>query len=140
MVDIKIKRDEGAYMPTREHPTDAGYDLRSREDALVWAGTSRSFDTGVHFEIPEGYCGLVASKSGLMKNKEMTSRGLIDSCYRGSVHVVLFNHGKEAVEIRKGQKISQIVFTEALTANLIEVDELSDTDRGENGFGSTGEM
>lgn len=134
---MKVLLDPGAYMPERAHEADAGYDLRSLENKWVFSGEYAVFDTHVHVMIPEGYVGLLTSKSGLMA-KGMTSRGTIDSGYTGSIHVVLYNHGSEAYEVRKGDKISQLVILPILTPELEQVDSLEDTERGDGGFGSTG--
>ena len=135
---IKFVLDAGAKMPTRGHAADAGYDLYSREDAVIFQNSSGKFDTGVHIEIPEGYVGFLKSKSGLNVKSGCQSEGVIDSGYTGSVCVKLYNHGSQAVEIKKGQKISQLVILPIITPELELVDELEDTERGSGGFGSTG--
>lgn len=134
---MKIKLDPGAVMPTRAHDTDAGLDLYSRENKAIWPGHIEIFDTGVHVELPENSVGLITSKSGLMA-RGITSRGTIDSSYRGSIKAVLFNNGAEAVFIKSGDKITQLVVLPILLPEIEVVDELSDTDRGSGGFGSTG--
>lgn len=134
---MKVKLDPNAYLPERAHETDAGYDLRSRVNAWVSPGEHEMFDTGVHVEIPQGCVGLVLSKSGLM-GKGLTSRGVIDTGYTGSIKVVLYNHGSEGYAVYKGDKISQLVILPIITPELEIVDFLDDTDRGEQGFGSTG--
>lgn len=134
---MKIQLDAGAKMPTRGHKTDAGLDLYSMTDGYVYAGEHAIFDTGVHVEIPQGYVGLITSKSGLM-GKGITSRGTIDSGYTGSIKAVLFNHGAESYLVRKGDKITQLVLLPIITPELELVDALEDTERASNGFGSTG--
>ena len=152
---MKIKLDDGAILPTRAHDTDAGLDLYAREDKVVPAGGSATFDTGVHMELPlfwyleRGLTGLnykqsmktaafLKSKSGLMVNHDITSDGLVDYGYTGSIHVKLFNHGTEDYHVRRGDKISQLVIVPVLTPSLEVVTELDETERGENGFGSSG--
>lgn len=137
---IKVVLDPGATMPTRAHETDAGLDLYAKNNAVIRPGEWAQFDTGVHVEIPANYVGLVTSKSGLMAKEGLTSRGTIDSGYIGSIRVVLFNHGKKSVTIKKGQKISQLVILPIITPEPILVDKLDDTDRGGGGFGSTGKF
>ena len=151
---MKIMLDEGAKMPTRAHPWDAGLDLYaptkvglpgcryyasttsySRGEVLV--GT-KTIDTGVHVEIPEGYVGLIKSKSGLMVNHMITTDGTIDSHYTGSIRVKLFNHSGTPYTIKAGDKIAQLVIVPCLLPELEVVDHLEETDRGDGGFGSTG--
>ena len=152
---MRVKLDPGAYMPTRAHDTDAGLDLYAREDKVVPSGGSAVFDTGVRLELPTFYfgsmtgygeigidtlptAGILISKSGLMVNNGITSDGLVDWGYIGSIRVKLFNHGTEDYHIRRGDKISQLVIVPVLTPPLEVVDALGETERGENGFGSTG--
>lgn len=134
---MKIMLDEGAKMPNRAHKWDAGLDLYSREDKYIYSGEHAVFDTGVHVKIPEGYVGLITSKSGLMA-KGITSRGTIDCGYTGSIRAVLYNHGGQNYLVRKGDKITQLVVLPALIDEVELVDELEETERGDGGFGSTG--
>ena len=135
---LKVKLDPGAYMPTRAHDTDAGLDLYAVYRRTVPARGSMCFDTGVHIEIPAGYVGMVKSKSGLNVKHGITSQGVIDAGYTGSIMVKLYNHSGCAVEIERGQKISQLVLLPIITPELEEVDSLDATERGNGGFGSTG--
>ena len=135
---MKVMLDPGAKMPTRAHEVDAGLDLYSPIDAVVYHGDSVTIDTGVHVEIPAGYVGMIKSKSGLNVNYNITSEGVIDCGYTGSIVVKLYNHGHCAVSIAKEQKISQLVLLPIITPELELVDSLEDTERGEGGFGSTG--
>lgn len=137
---MKVVLDEDAIMPTRAHELDAGYDLYSREDAVIYHGDSHKFDTGVHVAIPAGYVGMVKSKSGLNVKYNLTSEGVIDAGYTGSIVVKLYNHGNTAVRIEKGQKISQLVLLPIFTPELMQVDALEETERGNGGFGSTGKF
>lgn len=137
---LKVVLDPGAKMPTRAHETDAGYDLYSREDAIIYHGDTRCFDTGVHIEIPAGYVGFLKSKSGLNVRYGVQGEGVIDSGYTGSIMVKLYNHGHAAVRIEKDQKISQIVLLPIITPELEQVDSLEATERGNGGFGSTGKF
>lgn len=148
---MRIKLDEGAFMPERAHATDAGLDLRAREDKLVPAGGSAVFDTGVKIELQLLYLdggdafrtafytvGLIKSKSGLNVNHNITSDGVIDMGYTGSIMVKLYNHGKDDYQVKRGDKISQLVIVPILTPDLDVIDELEETERGNNGFGSSG--
>lgn len=135
---MKVQLDPGAYMPKRAHELDAGYDLFSREDAIIFPNTSGKFDTGVHMAIPKGYVGFLKSKSGLNVKNGIQSEGVIDAGYTGSICVKLYNHGTKAVEIKTGQKISQLVLLPIITPDLELVDKLEETERGSGGFGSTG--
>lgn len=126
-------------MPTRAHSTDAGLDLYAKEEQVILEGGSAVFDTGVHVELPPGTFGQLLSKSGLNVLYNIVScGGTIDEGYTGSIRVKLYNLGKKPYLIRKGQKICQLVIMPCLKPELELVDELEETDRGNNGFGSTG--
>lgn len=137
---IKVKLDDGAFVPTRAHDLDAGLDLYAMEDAVIFRHGSHAFDTGVHVAIPEGYVGFLKSKSGLNVNSGIQSSGVIDAGYTGSICVKLYNHGFEAVHICRGQKISQLVLLPIITPEIELVDELEATERGDGGFGSSGKF
>ena len=137
-MNIKIKLDEGATMPTRAHSTDAGLDIYSREEQIVPAKESAIFDTGVHIELPEGTVGMIKSKSGLNVKHGIVSEGVIDVGYTGAIVVKLYNHGGYDYRVKAGDKISQLVIMPILTPELDLVDELEETERGDNGFGSSG--
>lgn len=135
---MKVMLDEGAFLPTRAHPSDAGLDLYATESFWLHPGEHVVTDTGVHVEIPEGHVGLITSKSGLM-SQGITSRGTIDSDYRGSIKAVLFNHGKEGIQISRGQKITQLVILPCVIEEVEQTFNMNmDTDRGTRGFGSSG--
>lgn len=135
---MKIKLDTGAIAPTRAHDTDAGLDLYAREGKNIPAGGCAEFDTGVHVELPKGCCGMLVSKSGLNVRHDITSTGLIDEGYSGSILVKLYNHGKNDTLISKGDKISQLVIFPVRYESVEIADEVCAGDRGEAGFGSTG--
>lgn len=130
--------DENAVMPTRGYATDAGLDLYARETQIVPAKESAIFDTGVHIELPQNTVGFLKSKSGLNTKHGITSEGVIDVGYTGSIVVKLYNHSGYDYEVNKGDKISQLVILPILTPELELVESLEETDRGNNGFGSTG--
>lgn len=136
---MKVKLDEGAYMPERAHPTDAGLDLRSREKFVLWPGSHHTFDTGVHIEIPAGCFGHIESKSGLnVKDSVVSCGGIIDEGYTGSIAVKLYNFGKHDKIFEVGDKIAQIIIQRYRAPEMVLVDSLDQTDRGDAGFGSTG--
>ena len=143
-MELRVMLDKGASMPTRAHEYDAGLDLYSPVETYIsprWSGSwenSVTIDTGVHIQIPEGYCGLVKSKSGLNVNRGLTCTGVIDSHYTGSIAVKLYNNGNFGYKIKKGDKIAQLLIIKCELPTLREVDRLEETDRGNNGFGSTG--
>ena len=135
---MRIKLDKGAYMPERAHENDAGYDLRSPVKITAYKRGYAIIDTGVHVEIPKGMVGMLKSKSGLNVKYGLVSEGVIDSGYTGSLVVKLYNHSDENFYINAGNKISQLVIVPCHTPELELVDELEETERGNNGFGSTG--
>lgn len=135
---MRVVLDEGAKMPLRAHPYDAGMDLFSRTDSLIAARGSAIFDTGVHVEIPDGYVGFIKSKSGLNMKKNLLAEGVIDAGYTGPIVVKVYNHGDEEVLIRAGDKLTQLVILPVLLPELELSDSLTETDRGAAGFGSTG--
>lgn len=137
---MKIILEPWAYPPTRGHSADAGLDLRSPDEFEIPAGSSAVVDTGVHILIPEGFCGLLVSKSGLNVNHDLQSTGLIDAGYTGTVTVKLYNFGWQPYKVHKGDKISQIVILPIHNPPIMIVDSLDgiETERGDNGFGSTG--
>ena len=135
---MKVKLDKGAYMPERAHETDAGADLRTPHDVIVPAKGSVKIDTGVHIELPPNTVGMLKSKSGLNVKHGITSEGVIDVGYTGSIAVKLYNHSDKPYELKAGDKISQLVVMPILTPSFELVDELEATERGDGGFGSTG--
>ena len=134
---LKVMVDEGAETPTRAHDTDAGLDLYSTTSGWIFPKCRRVFGTGLHTAIPSGFVGFLTSKSGLML-KGITSRGTIDSDYRGEIKAILYNHRWLPYHVKKGQKITQLVIMPIVTPKLKVVDSLGESERGSNGFGSTG--
>lgn len=135
---IRVVLDEGAKMPLRAHDTDAGFDLFSRDAKVIDPHGSAVFDTGVHIEIPPGYVGFLKSKSGLNVNHGLTSEGVIDCGYTGSIRVKLYNNSSEPYPILAGDKITQLVLLPVYTPRLWRAAKLKETNRGDGGFGSTG--
>lgn len=128
-----------AHVPTRAYEGDAGLDLYSTMNITLGPWTSYTIDTGVHVRIPEGYCGVLISKSGLNVKSSITTTGLIDQGFRGSINVKMYNNSSKPVAIRQGQKISQLVVMPYLPVVPVLVDEpfTDDTERGTRGFGSS---
>lgn len=135
---MKIKLDSWGIMPTRAHDTDAGLDLYAERDAIVRPGEPAIFDTGVHIQLPPNTAGMLKSKSGLNVKYGITSEGVVDVGYTGSIFVKLYNHSNTPYMIRKGDKISQLVIVPIIIPPLVVVDELEESERGDHGFGSTG--
>ena len=141
-VKIKIKKlSPEAIIPHYVHEGDAGMDVYSIEDLTLNVGDIKLVKTGLCFEVPRGYEIQVRPKSGLALKNGITltnSPGTLDSGYRGELGVIMQNLGKLAHEIKKGEKIAQLVLAKYEGAQIIEVTDLSETTRGEGGFGSTG--
>lgn len=125
-------------LPTRAHPTDAGLDIYSSEYQTFTPGDRQLVKTGIKMAIPKGYAGLVWDKSGIAKQGIRTMAGVIDSSYRGEILVNLINLSNNIYTITPGQKIAQILIQKIETPEIIKTTIETDTDRGENGFGSTG--
>ena len=138
---MKIQLDPGAKMPTRAHPYDAGLDLYAPENmqpvVIHPFGGRVSIDTGTHVAVPQHFAGLVKSRSGMML-KGIVTDGTIDPDYTGSIRVTLFNHGSEEWTVVPGDRIAQLVIVPCCLPPLEMVDELQETSRGNNGFGSSG--
>ncbi len=129
-------------LPGRGSPQAAGYDIRSAEDEVVLQpGDIRLVSTGLVMELPEGVECQVRPRSGLALEHGITlpnSPGTIDPDYRGEIRIIMQNLGPEVVTLRRGERIAQLVFARFEAPDVCEVDELSETERGEGGFGSTG--
>ena len=141
---VKIKKlKENAILPTYGTPYSAGADLYAcmDEPVTIAPGETVLIKTGLAMAIPEEYAGLIYARSGLATKKGLAPAnkvGVVDADYRGEVMVPLHNHSRVAVTVEHGERIAQMVITPFLTAEFIEAEELDDTLRGENGFGSTG--
>lgn len=136
---MKIKLDKGAYKPTMAYNGgSAGWDLYAMEGQIVPAKESAIFDTGVHVALPYRTAGLLVSKSGLNMKHGITSTGLIDPDYKGSIRVKLYNNSGYDYKVEAGDKISQMMIVPYIGVTLQEVDDLGESERGEKGFGSSG--
>ena len=138
-MDMKISLDKGAFMPERAHDLDAGLDLFALDSFMVPAHGYTSVDTGVHIELPSGTRGHVCSKSGLNRSHGITCDGTIDEGYSGSIGVTLHNSSSSDCWFGPGKKIAQLVVEKILRPDLVLVDKVGGGERGDNGFGSTGE-
>ena len=139
---LKIKRDESVKdlpLPAYGREGDAALDIVASEEKVIPAKQRETIGTGVSFEIPDGQVGLVWDRSGLsFKHGQTVLGGVIDSNYRGELKVCLFNTTDEDYHVKRGDKIAQMVVQPAPQFEIVEVDELSDTNRGSAGFGSSG--
>lgn len=137
---IRVKKlHPEAKVPAFAHSGDAGMDLYSVEDMMLAPGERGSVPTGIAIELPDGYVSLVWDKSGPShKFGVKTLGGVLDSGYRGEYLIGLINLGQEPFEIKKGQKIAQLLIQKVERPEIEEADELRDTSRGAGGFGSTG--
>lgn len=135
---MKIVLDEGAKVPTRAYELDAGLDLYARDTQIITAKESAIFDTGVHIELPKDTVGFVMSRSGLNVKHGLTCDGVIDTGYSGSITVKLYNNSGFDYKIEKGDKIAQLVICPIIRPEIEVVDKLEETERGNNGFGSSG--
>lgn len=135
---MNIVVEEGSFIPKRMHETDAGLDLFANKDKRIKPYGNATIKTGVHIQLPKGCCGLLVSKSGLNVNHNITSTGLIDEGYTGEITVKLYNHGSAWYTVHRGDKISQLVVLPCMYVETQLVEELEESERGDNGFGSTG--
>lgn len=152
---MRVKIDKGAILPTRAHETDAGLDLYATEERdIPCIGTKllhdggvieelppcAVFDTGVHISLEQGTYARVDCRSGLNFNNNVVlgGAGIIDNGFRGTIKVKLYNFGTSPYTVHRGDRIAQLIVSKYETPELEVVDELSETDRGNNGFGSSG--
>ena len=140
-MQIKIKKlHPDAKLPSYAHPGDVGLDMHSLEDYVLKPQERKIFNVGFALEFPNGYAGIVKDKSSVSTVGLHTFGGVFDAGYRGEYNVGLVNFGPESFEIKKGQKIAQLIIFPVTIADIEEVDELSDSARGAGGFGSTGKF
>ena len=144
MEKIAVKKlRAGAILPSFGSREAAGADLYAclEKDVTILPGETAFIPTGLAMELPRGYAGLIYARSGLACKRGLAPAnkvGVVDSDYRGEFLVALHNHGKEAQTVSAGERIAQLVITPVLIPEYIEVETLSDTQRGAGGFGSTG--
>lgn len=138
---MKFKKlSETAHAPTKSHTFDAGWDLYADEVVSIVPGSRQVVSTGIAFDIPQGFAGLVWPRSGLSANWSLqVLGGVVDSGYQGEVKVILYNGGPYTFTALKGDRIAQIVFQAVLLGGMFEVEDFEQkTTRGDNGFGSSG--
>ncbi|OJD66231.1 deoxyuridine 5'-triphosphate nucleotidohydrolase [Bacillus sp. N35-10-4] len=136
---VKIKRVKDVELPKYAKPGDSGFDLVAAEDTVIYPGKTTVIPTGLAFEIPPGYELQVRPRSGISRKTFLrVVLGTVDSGYRSEVGIIAENMGEEAYEVTRGDRIAQGVIAPVMTACFVEADELSKSERGGNGFGSTG--
>jgi dUTP pyrophosphatase len=138
MINVKLL-DVGATVPTKANENDAGWDLYSTVDTVIPSKQRKTVKTGIALEIPENMAGLIWPRSGLSVKKGIdVLAGVIDSGYRGEIMVCLYNTSDENVSINRGDRIAQIIFQEVPRVMMINQEGLGSSQRGDNGFGSSG--
>jgi len=133
-----LRLSQDATLPTRAHPDDAGMDLYSLEDVLLGPGQGRVARTGIALALPTGHVGLIADRSSMAKKGIKTAGGVIDAGYRGEIQIVFWNLSSEEVQLKKGERIAQLLILPVATPAISEVTSLDETARGVKGFGSSG--
>jgi dUTP pyrophosphatase len=140
--NLKIKLiNKDAILPFQANPGDAGLDLFSVEEKIIKPGEAELISTGIILELPEGTEAQVRPRSGLALRHSVTllnSPDTIDEGYRGEIKVILINHGKQDFKVEKQMRIAQMVIAPVARVNIIQVEEISSSVRGEGGFGSSG--
>jgi len=138
MIHVELV-SEDAKMPTRATDGSAGLDMYACQSAVIGAGKRNLVDTGVSIAIPHGYVGLIWPRSGLALKKGLdVGAGVIDSDYRNVIGVLLFNHTDDPYRVEPGDRIAQILIQPAVMVQPVQVSSLDQTDRGQDGYGSTG--
>ena len=142
-LQVQLKMlDAGLEVPSYAHPGDAGADLRAREDVVLQPGERKLVPTGVAIALPHGFVALIHPRSGLATKHGLTivnAPGTVDAGYRGEISVTLLNtDSRDAIQLRRGDRIAQMVIQRVEYAQFVPVDELSESVRGAGGFGSTG--
>ena len=141
-LQLRVKRlTPSATLPRRAHPGDAGLDLCAAVDLDIPPGATRLVGTGLSLELPPGTEAQVRPRSGLALKHSVTvlnAPGTIDEGYRGEVSVILINHGPAVFEVKRGMRVAQLVVQPTLAVDVTDSPVLSDTSRGQGGFGSTG--
>ncbi len=127
-----------AVLPTRAHADDAGLDLYNLEDILLEPQNGKLAKTGIAIALPAGHVGLVADRSSLAKRGIKTAGGVIDAGYRGEIHIMLWNISSETIQLKRGERVAQLLIFPIATPAVVEVNSLDETQRGVKGFGSSG--
>lgn len=138
MIDVKFKKLDSTAIPfSYTRKGDACMDMFALNDSVIQPYTNCIIPTGIAVEIPEGYEGIVRGRSGLNSKGIKVAIGTIDETYRGDVGIIIANHTNEPFAVEKGMRLAQFTIKPVYTFNLVE-DELSDTERGISGYGSSG--
>ena len=140
-VKFKMLPDCRDLAPRKAHADDAAYDLRSRQELVITPKTTVLVPTGLFLEIPPGYEAQIRSRSGLALRNALSlpnAPGTIDAGYRGEVGVIMYNRGEVPFQVRRGDRIAQMVISKLPEVELVEVETLEESTRGAGGFGSTG--
>lgn len=139
-MELQIKKLKDVKTPTRSYPNDAGMDLYAPEDITLNNTSQKTMKLGIAIQLPLGHVGLIQGKSGLASKHGLDTIGnVIDAGYTGEIGVTLVNNNYMTIIIKKGQKICQLLVVPVSYPKIVEVNKLIETDRGDNGFGSTGE-
>jgi dUTP pyrophosphatase len=129
----------GAEVPSYNYPSDVGFDIRANEDATIFPGAQQRVRTGLVFEIPEGHVGLIRDRLGIVEKMGVHSvAGTFDSGFRGEISIMMVNTSDESASIEKGMRIAQMIIIPVTKPKIIKVEKLTNTERGEKSFGSTG--
>ena len=140
-VKFRMLPDCRELAPRKAHADDAAYDLRARADMALPPKTTSLVPTGLFLEIPPGYEAQIRARSGLALKHDLSlpnAPGTIDAGYRGEVGVIIYNRGDRPFEVKRGDRIAQMVIAKLPEVELVEVEELGESTRGTDGFGSTG--
>jgi len=137
---LRVKKlSSSAQLPTKGSPQSAGWDLKAAHETVVPARGKAIIATDLSIAVPAGCYGRIAPRSGLSWKKHTDiGAGVIDMDYRGPVGVVIFNHANTDLKVEAGDRVAQLILEKISYADMVEVDSLDDTERGEGGFGSTG--
>ena len=131
---------EHAVIPYKAYETDLGFDLRSISQVSLDPGAWTLVCTGVAIGFPKGYGGIIKDRSSVASNRGMfVHAGVIDNDYIGEIKILMYNGSSKLQHINRGEKIAQLVLTPVVQCDILEVDDLEDTERSDGGFGSTGE-
>lgn len=141
-----LKLSDSAKLPSNAHSTDVGLDLYADEDAFIKTGETVTIGTGIAMSIPRGFYGKIEDRSSMASMGIRTGAGVIDAGYNGEIRIVLHNLNNKndssyrglGYEIKKGQKIAQLIVQTVVPVRLAEVEKLEQSERGTNGFGSSG--
>ena len=135
---MKVQVFPGGITPVRKHENDAGLDLALPADLIIGPRSRAFVNTCVAVELPQGTAGIIKSRSGLNKGGVQCEGGVIDEGYRGTIGLILYNHNDYPFKFRRGDRVAQLLVIPVMYTEVIKVSDLSETERGGGGFGSTG--